>query len=104
MEEGVSVVNIRGQRAEGRGKERRCMCRLDGGHLSSICALRTSGCLPPHSRAGPHRPQNGARYLRVVLGEEVGPVRRRGDAYDEYSLDGEEAENAARLRADRHFP
>lgn len=39
-----------------------------------------------------------------MLGEEVGPVRRRGHAYDKYSLDGEEAENTVRLRADRHFP
>lgn len=39
-----------------------------------------------------------------MLGEEVGPVRRRGDADDEHSLDGEETEKAVGLRADRHFP
>lgn len=49
-------------------------------------------------------PPNLAGYLRVVLGEEVGPSCRRGDAYDKYSLDCEEAEKTARLRADRHFP
>lgn len=66
------------------------MCRL-GGATCPSSALR---CIP----------QNGAGYLRVVLGEEVGPVRRRGDAYDKYSLDCEETENTVRLRADRHFP
>lgn len=72
------------------------MCRLVGATCPSS-ALRTplSGLSPP---------KNGAGYLRVVLGEEVGPVRRRGHAYDKYSLDGEEAENTVRLRADRHFP
>lgn len=46
---------------------------------------------------------DSARYLRVVLWEEVGPVRRRRDAYEKYSLDCEEAKKPARLRADRHF-
>lgn len=39
-----------------------------------------------------------------MLWEEVGPVRRRRDQYEKYSLDGEEAEKPTRLRADRHFP
>lgn len=49
-------------------------------------------------------PETVQRYLRVVLGKLVGPVRRRGDAYDKYSLNCEETENTVRLRADRHFP
>lgn len=48
--------------------------------------------------------KNKGKYLRVVLGEEVGPSWRRGHADDKYSLDREEAENTERLRADRHFP
>lgn len=68
------------------------MCRLVGATCPSS-ALRTPVCA-----------RNGARYLRVVLGKLVGPVCRRGDAYDKYSLDCEEAENTVRLRADRHFP
>lgn len=73
---------------------------VDGGHLSSICTH--SHPLSPIRAVSP--PETARGYLRVVLREEWGPVRRRGDAHDEYSLDGEEAENAARLRADRHFP
>lgn len=60
-------------------------------------ALRTPPVYTPPKK-------HGAGYLRVVLGEEVGPVCRRGDAYDKYSLNCEEAENTVRLRADRHFP
>lgn len=75
----------------------------DGGHLSSSCPPH-----PPHTHLSPIRavspPETARGYLRVVLREEWGPVRRRGDAHDEHSLDGEEAENATRLRVDRHFP
>lgn len=65
--------------------------------------------LVPHSAHGAPPPvypphQNRAGYLRVVLWEEVGPGCRRGDAYDKYSLDCQEAEDTVRLCADRHFP
>lgn len=68
-----------------------------------MCRLVGATC-PRSAPRNQGYPPKGAGYLRVVLGEEVGPVCRRGDAYDKYSLDCEEAENAVRLRADRHFP
>lgn len=45
-----------------------------------------------------------AGYLRVVLGEEVCPSGRHGDANDKDSLDWEETEDTVGLSADRHFP
>lgn len=39
-----------------------------------------------------------------MLREALGPVDRRGDQDEKYSLDCEEAKKPARLRADRHFP
>lgn len=90
--ETASAFEHQGQQPVAHQGKRRCMCRLVGATCPSS-ALRT-----------PVYPPNGAGYLRVVLGEEVGPVCRRGDAYDKYSLDCEEAENTVRLRADRHFP
>lgn len=88
-ETGVSMFLTSGTAHRGK---RHCKCRLAGATCPRF-ALRNP-CYPP----------NGAGYLRVVLGEEVGPVCRRGDANDKYSLDCEETENTVRLRADRHFP
>lgn len=73
-----------------------CICRL-GGATCPPSAPRNPG----HP---PQRKQTRAGYLRVVLREEVGPVCRSGHADEKCSLDCEEAENAARLCADRHFP
>ena len=91
--------------------QRLCLLFEHQGHSSSRSEVNAAACAgsagPPVlvPRSAPRFiPQNGAGYLRVVLGEEVGPVRRRGDAYDKYSLDCEETENTVRLRADRHFP
>lgn len=71
-------------------------CAGSSGATCPSSALRTPPVYPPH--------QNRAGYLRVVLWEEVGPGCRRGDAYDKYSLDCQEAEDTVRLCADRHFP
>lgn len=68
-----------------------------------MCRLIGATC-PRSTLRNPGYAPNRAGYLRVVLGEEVGPVCRRGDAYDKYSLKCEEAENTVRLGADRHFP
>ena len=87
-----SVFEHQGHQLLSHQGKRRCKCRL-GGATCPSSAL----CTPVY-------PPNGAGYLRVVLWEEVSPVCRRGDAYDKYSLDCEEAENTVRLRADRHFP
>lgn len=83
-----------------------CSHIRDGGSSvrGAACAGLAGATRPSSALRTPVYPPNGAGYLRVVLGEEVGPVRRRGDAYDKYCLDGEEAEDTVRWRADRHFP
>lgn len=68
-----------------------------------MCRLVGATC-PRFAPRNPGYPPNGAGYLRVLLGEEVGPVCRRRDEYDKYSLDSKQAGDAVRLRADRHFP
>lgn len=87
-----SVFEHQGHQLLSHQGKRRFKCRLGGATCPSFAL-----CTPVY-------PPNGAGYLRVVLWEEVSPVCRRGDAYDKYSLDCEEAENTVRLRADRHFP
>lgn len=107
----IGCMRVRFITRQQRWKLRLCLNIRDSSSSSSRTKVNgaawagSSGPPVLVTRSAPRfTPQNGAGYLRVVLGEEVSPGCRRGDAYDKYSLDCEEAENTVRLSADRHFP